>query len=221
MTFHKYGDILLADEFAATPSEWDFGKATHARIIMPSCADTEYEMQRRGFTFADRTLGVSIAVGRVTADLAMMQRRLPPMETAEHKEDIFRIAWDSFTRDRRFHICPKCDQDVSKLVLREWVDALGPVQVCMFKDRLIGFLALKEGAPDELFVHLASVEEKYRLTGAALSLYARAVEIAQAQGKRKLVGRISSLNTPVMNVYATFGAQFAEPQDIFLKDLRK
>ncbi len=220
MTFHRYGNILLADEFAETPEAWDFGGATHARVIMPSCADTECEMQRRGYTFADRTLGVSISVSRVNLDLGAMMRRMPPFETTEYKEDIFRIAWASFTRDRRFHICPQCNQEVSGLVLREWVAELGPTLVCLFKDQPVGFLSLKDVAPDTLFVHLAAVEEKYRLTGAALSLYAKAVEIAKTQGKRKLNGRISSLNTPVMNVYTMFGAQFSEPQDIFLKELK-
>ena len=69
-------------------------------------------------------------------------------------------------------------------------------------------------------VHLAAVEAKYRVTGAAMGLYAKAIEVVRERGFKTLEGRISSFNTPVMNLYATFGAQFSEPQDVFLKDLR-
>ena len=214
MTFLRYGDIFLADEVGATPSDWNFGEATHARIILPSCADTEVEMQRRGFVFADRTLKVSIPLSKVTMDLKRFQR-IPIVETNEYHEDIFRIAHESFTRDRRFHVTPKCNQDVSAVVLRQWVDELGPTIVCLYHDKPIGFLNIREN-----FVYLAAVEAKYRVTGAAMGLYAKAIESARECGFKTLEGRISSLNAPVMNVYATFGAQFSDPQDVFLKDLR-
>lgn len=214
MTFLRYGDIFLAEEVGATPAEWNFEEATHARVVLPSCANTEIEMQRRGFVFADRTLKVSIPLSKVTMDLKRFQR-MPIVETKDYQEEIFRIAHESFTRDRRFHVVPKCDQDVSAIVLRQWIDELDPTFVCLYHEKPIGFLNLKEN-----FVHLAAVEAKYRVTGAAMGLYAKAIEVARERGFKTLEGRISSLNTSVMNVYATFGAQFSEPQDIFLKDLR-
>ena len=232
MTFLQYGDIFLADGIGAVPSDWNFGEATHARIILPSCADTEVEMQRQGFVFADRTLKVSIPLAKVTMDLKRFQR-MPIVETTDYKEDIFRIAHESFTRDRRFHVAPKCDQAVSAVVLRQWVNELGASLVCLYNEKPIGFLNLRIPREVEInhgihgshgivnpFVHLAAVEAKYRVTGAAMGLYAKAIEVARERGFKTLEGRISSLNASVMNVYATFGAQFSEPQDIFLKDLR-
>ena len=233
MTFHRYGDIFLADEVASTPSDWNFEEATHARIILPSCADTEVEIQRRAFVFADRTLKVSIPLSKITMDLKRFQR-MPIVETTDYKEDIFRIAHESFTRDRRFHVAPQCDQAVSAVVLRQWVDDLGPSLVCLYHDKPIGFLNLHfptsllpnfstsqlPNSSTSPFVYLAAVEAKYRVTGAAMGLYAKAIESARECGFKTLEGRISSLNAPVMNVYATFGAQFSDPQDIFLKDLR-
>jgi len=70
-----------------------------------------------------------------------------------------------------------------------------------------------------LSYHLVAVEEKYRLSGAALGLYAKGVEVARERGYQKLVGRISTQNVAVMNIYAMFGAQFSAPEDIFLKEL--
>jgi len=213
-----YGNIKLADIEAVEPEFDDFCGATHARVTMPSCADTETIMQRKGFFFADRTLKVVVGLSKSPFDLKRFIR-LPIVETGEYKDDIFTIAHESFTRDRRFHILPKCDQAVSALVLREWVAAIDRSWVCLYHDKPIGFLVLTSTAPDACFVHLAAVKEEYRITGAAMALYAKAIEVARERGYKKLEGRISSLNTAIMNVYATFGAVFSDPQDIFLKEL--
>ena len=185
----------------------------YEREVLPSCADTEFEMVQKGWYFADRTLKVSIQLAKVTVDLKRLQR-LPIEETLDYKESIFRIAHESFTRDRRFHVAPKCDQTVRAVLLRQWVDALGPSLVCLYHENPIGFLNMREN-----FVHLAAVEAKYRVTGAAMGLYARAIELARDRGFKTLDGRISSLNTPVMNLYASFGAMFSDPEDVFLREL--
>ena len=185
----------------------------YEREVLPSCADTEFDMVQKGWYFADRTLKVSIQLAKVTADLKKFQR-LPIVETEVYKDEIFRIAHESFTRDRRFHVAPKCNQDVSAAMLRQWVDALGPTFVSLYHDRPVGFLNLKGNE-----VHLAAVEAKYRMTGAAMGLYAHAIEISRERGFKTLDGRISSINMPVMNLYASFGAQFSEPEDVFLREL--
>lgn len=214
----EYGPIRLFDAEAASPQAWDFADATHAKIILDSRPSSVVAMQQQGFLFADRTLKTSISLARCTVELDRMVR-LPLAETREHRQDILRIACASFVDDRRFHITPHCDPAVAAMVLEEWVRELDDVLVCFFRDRPVGFLALKETAPDSLFVHLAAVEERYRMTGAAMSLYAGACRLARERGYKKLEGRISSRNTAVMNVYATFGASFSEPRDIFLKEI--
>ena len=192
---------------------YDINGRRYEREVLPSCADTEFDMVRNGWYFADRTLKVSIQLAKVTVDLKRLQR-LPIEETTAYREDVFRIAHESFTRDRRFHVAPKCDQAVSASVLRKWVEGLGPSLVCLYHDKPIGFLNLREN-----FVHLAAVEATYRVTGAAMGLYARALEIVSERGFKMLDGRVSSLNTPVMNLYTYFGGQFSEPEDVFLKEL--
>ena len=78
---------------------------------------------------------------------------------------------------------------------------------------------LKDLPDNHSFIHLAAVKQKYRLTGAALSLYANAAEECKKQKKFFLDGRISSTNTAVMNLYASLGAVFFDPMDIFLKEV--
>lgn len=190
------------------------------RILEPTEAANEIRRQRQGALFADRTLGVTIVPSRVTTDLKRFMR-LEMVETLEYREDILRIAEASFTYDRRFNLSPDCDPEVRHAELKKWVDDLGPTWVALMKGVPVGFMNLRpvDGKPDTLAYHLVAVEEKYRLSGAALGLYAKGIEVARERGYQKLVGRISSQNVAVMNVYATFGAQFSEPQDIFLKEL--
>jgi len=190
------------------------------KIIEPTLAANEVARQKNGDLFVDRTLGVTIVPSRVTIDLKRFMR-LEMIETTDCRDDILRIAEASFTYDRRFNLTPDCDPQVRHEELKKWVDDLGPTWVALMKGQAVGFMNLKEVPSAEgrvLSYHLVAVEEKYRLSGAALGLYAKGVEVARERGYQKLVGRISSQNVAVMNVYAMFGAQFSEPQDIFLRE---
>lgn len=189
---------------------------TDKYIVAPTDAANEIHMQRNGFFFADRTVKTTISLSKIAVDLDKLIR-LPIMETTDFKDDVLRIAVASFAYDRRFHVQPDCSADVSSVVLKRWVEELDKVFVALFKEQPVGFLALKETAPDTVFVHLAAVEEKYRMTGAAMALYANACKAAKERGYKKLEGRVSTQNTAVMNVYTAFGATFSEPQDIFIK----
>lgn len=189
---------------------------TDGYIVAPTDAANEIRMQRNGFFFADRTVKTTIGLSKIAVDLDRFIR-LPIIETTDFKDDVLRIAVASFAYDRRFHVLPDCSTDVSSVVLKKWVEELDTVFIALFKERPVGFLALKETAPDTVFVHLAAVEEKYRMTGAAMALYADACKIAKERGYKKLEGRVSTQNTAVMNVYTAFGATFSDPRDIFIK----
>ena len=199
---------------------WSFAMRNDNPQIQICATDTKTEiaMQKNDYFFTDRTLLASINLSRCTIDTKKLIR-LPVQITKNHKAEIFTIAKKSFPYDRRFHLKPECNNKTAEIEIKKWVNELNDVLVCFYKENLIGFLALKETNNDTLFVHLAAVDEKYRLTGAALSLYASALNIAKEKGYKKLEGRISSQNTSVMNIYAHLGASFSEPKDIFIKNI--
>jgi len=70
---------------------------------------------------------------------------------------------------------------------------------------------------NQAFIRLAAVDEKYRVAGVAASLYAGAVEKCREQGIKKIWGRISSRNMSVMNLYASLGAVFSQPLDVYVR----
>jgi GNAT superfamily N-acetyltransferase len=216
----KYDKFILLDIHEDKPGDWAASDATNMRVHLPSLPEYEVFMMERGFFWADRTIGTSINISGCSLDLNRLIR-MKVDETSNYKEEIANIAKSSFTYDRRFHIRPQCDMSVAGLLLQEWIDAVDKCFVCMHKDAPVGFLALKETEPDTLFVHLAAVMEQYRTAGAAMSLYAKALQAAKERGYKKLNGRISTLNMSVMNLYAYLGARFSDPEDIFLKELKQ
>lgn len=208
-------DIVETDEIG------EFPQGDIVKICLPASNENEILMRKNGFVFADRTIQANILVSQVNIDFDRLIR-LNIEETTEYKDKIEEIALKSFPYDRRFHLRLNYDdEDLFRLIIKEWIKNLESVLIAKYKDTVIGFLALKKTAEDTLFVHLAAVDEKYRLTGAAMALYAKALQLTIAKGYKMLEGRISSKNTAVMNVYSYFGAHFENPVDIYIREYDK
>lgn len=216
----QYGSVCLLNIECMEPWDWNEGDATHVRVCLPTARENQRIMRERGFEFADRTLGVSINLHRSRLDFKAMVRLKPELVRGK-KEEILEIAKTSFPTDRRFQVAPDYDERLSQEVLAGWIEELEESYVCLYKGQVIGFLALKDCADGRSFVHLAAVKEQYRMTGAALSLYANAADMCKMRGQTYLDGRISSTNTAVMNLYARLGAAFLDPMDVFLKEVVK
>ena len=214
----QYGHVLVAEYSSESIQDWVCFNAQYLRVELPTDSNSEILMQQKGFYFADRTLKTSISLRKCSLDFNKFLR-IPIEETTEYKKEILQIAKNSFTYDRRFYVSPFGSKEIAFTVLQSYIEDLDKVLVALFKDKPIGFLALKEIDTETLFVHLAAVDEKYRMTGAAMALYAKACQIALERGYKKLEGRVSSQNVAVMNLYAAFGAIFSEPKNFFIKEV--
>lgn len=213
----EYPNIRLLNIECTQPYEWDARGATHIRVCMPVDAGHRREMLCRGFTYVDRMLDVSVNLARSKLDFAALVR-MEPVITSERRDEVYKIARQSFPTDSRFHLNCAPNQEVADVVLRGWVDALSEYYLCEHRGEAIGFLALT-GEGEQRFVHLAAVLERYRTSGAALSLYAAAAQNCKTAGVRVLTGRISTSNPAVMNLYAFLGGSFSNPTDIYHKEM--
>lgn len=217
----QYGALVLADITAKEVDDWDTSSATNVRVSLPSDIETMLLMQEKGFQFVDRMLQVTIPLAKECMDYKKLIR-LHPMCVSDRKEEITRIAQCSFTRDRRFHVAVAYNQEIANRIIADWVEKLEAVYVCSYKERLIGFLALKGAENGEsACIHLAAVDERYRMTGAALSLYAYAILEGKRLGYRRIEGTISCSNIAVLNLYSFLGGTFSNPTDIYLKEVAK
>ena len=187
------------------------------RIEIPYHRDNINTMLKKGYLFADRTIGVTVNLRSDSIEYQKMIRfDIRPAEVA--KDDILRIALSSFLFDSRFHVRTVQDNDTANEIISSWVDELSNTYVCIHKERIVGFLDLEPYGDRDCFVWLAAVEERYRAAGAAVSMYAKAVLIAKENGYEKLYGRISSGNTAVMNLYASLGGRFSDSRDVFVRN---
>lgn len=215
----RYDDIVVFDGHLNHFDLNEFGSAHAVRLSGATDPHMAVQLQKAGFIFADRTLKVTISLSKCVIDVEKLIR-VSVVETQDFKDDIYRIAAASFPYDRRFHVFEWCNAAVSQKILRVWIEEIDQALVALHGQKPIGFLVLKKTEESIGFIHLAAVDEAYRTSGAAMALYAKAIEVAKRRGYKKLQGRISSQNTAVMNIYSSFGALFSEPQDVFIKETR-
>lgn len=219
ITKKRYGEIVLANIMADQPADWNLSGATHIRVSLPSSIDNMLFMQQNEYQFVDRMLDVTINLKRCTMDL-QKSIRIEPVFVSDRHEEILALAKQSFVTDRRFHVETEYNQELADQIIEGWIEEIRNFHVCIYKEKIIGFLALKEADDRKSAgIYLAAVDERYRTSGAAMSLYAKALLIGQEKGYQNITGYISSYNTAVMNVYAHFGGIFSNPQDIYIKKL--
>lgn len=217
ITKKKYGDIMLADIFADEPTDWDMPDVTHVRVSLSSNIEYMLYMQQRGYQFVDRMFDVTINLNRCLVDLQKLIR-IKPILVDNCREEIIALANKSFVRDRRFHIETEYNQKLANAIIEGWIEEIPKFYVCIHKEKVMGFLALKENVDKKsASIHLAAVDERYRTSGAALSLYANALQVGIEKGYQNITGYISSNNPAVMNLYAYLGGVFSNPQDVYVK----
>jgi hypothetical protein len=217
-TVKVYGNIRFLQIETEKIENWNTGDATHIRVLIPATLENQITMQKNGFVFIDRSINVLINLRQIKKDYCQ-SIRMPIIKSSEYSDDIFRISLECFLEDRRFRLTPDENKKITTNVIKEWVDELTEFYVCFYKADVAGFLALKEIDSKRSFVHLAAVSKKYRLSGAAMSLYANAVKECIEKGYDSLEGCISSSNTAVLNLYTHFDAIFSKPIDFFNKEV--
>lgn len=189
----------------------------YARISIPAQSKNVKEFSAHGYALIDRTLEVKIPLAKTQVNIEKYIR-MPVIKTSSYKEEIQKIAIESFKFDNRFRVTIDENwEEIYTKILERWIDEIDNCFVCLYKDKVIGFMEIKDENTDNPFIYLAATDEKYRLTGVGMTLYAYVVNYYKNLGKTAVIGRISSKNTSVMNIYTTLGGQFSKPWDIFIK----
>ena len=168
-----------------------------------------------GYAFADRTLQTTIPL-KTDSDFQKFCR-IPLEKINQPSSRIDDIACNSFLADSRFFLTFPPNKEDQIILIRDYVNQMKPFYICKYKDEIIGFIELIETDEKTAEIRFAAVDEKYRRTGAAMSLYAGSANLYRQKGYKKLIGRISSKNVAVMNVYASLGATFSNSKDIYMK----
>lgn len=202
----------LIDQKLENISDFKGTSADYVRCFVDSArTDLATFLCEKNFAFADRTMKAIIPL-KSSADFQKFCRL--KIELSEPNERIHEIAKKSFTQDVRFWT--EFPPTMNVEVFENFFAAMKVCYICCVKNEIAGFIEIAE-RDSEAVIRLAAVDEKFRLSGAALSLYAGASDLFRQKGHRKLVGRISTRNMPVVNLYSTLGAIFSEPQDVYIR----
>ncbi len=171
-------------------------------------------LRKEGYCMIDRTLKAVIPIKKDQNFSRLC--RIPLEHAKEPGARIYEIAKQAFLLDSRFFERANPSLEEIRAAICAYVDKMGFFYLCRCKGETAGFLeVVQEGT--EAYIRLAAVDEAYRVAGVALSLYAGAVEKCREQGIKRLGGRISSRNMPVMNLYASLGAAFSQPFDVYVR----
>lgn len=199
--------------YKVSNSAEEFSAQNFRQVIISNRWDLADILRQKGYAFADRTIKASIPL-KASKDFVKLCRI--KIEESNLNERICEIAKKSFTEDVRFFdsLPPK----MNETLLEDYLSKMQACYVCRLKGEIIGFIEVVE-MPDKIsaVIRLAAVDEKYRLSGGALSLYAGAANLFQGKNFRKLEGRISCKNLSVLNLYASLGATFSASLDVYIR----
>ncbi len=192
------------------------------RVEIPTNDVDSISLQREGFTFVDRTLGAKISLNKLSEKIFSTSRvQVAHIKNLDNEDrtEILNIAVASFLKDRRFNLHLNSSNDDLEKLLMNQISDVTDCFLSYFKSEISGFLHLKKIDENCYFIELAAVLSKYRLSGAAMSLYSTAIKHAMDIGAKSVCGRISTKNSPALNIYGSFGATFSEPHDVFIKEI--
>ena len=194
-------------------SDWRELEKNSRCFIDSSRNDLADFLRQKSFVFIERTVQATIPL-KNSADFKKFCRL--PLEVSELNERISEIAKKSFVQDVRFF--DSVPPVMNEKLLENFLSEMKTCYVCRVKNEIAGFIEVVESEEkSECIIRLAAVDEKFRLSGAALSLYAGAADLWREKNFRKITGRISTKNIPVVNLYATLGANFSRPHDIYFR----
>lgn len=181
------------------------------------------ELRRDGYRLLDRVLDVDIRKNAIPDEPQRKRFECRIIEYADFADRIKDIAREVFVNDYRFHKTEELSDPDADTRISEYADSAGSsdgaeVVGLFLKDDLVGALILTKEDEKGSRIALAGVRNRYQGTGGAQELYLAAVEHAFDNGASKVVGRISSMNTAVINLYAYLGGKFTNPVDIYVKE---
>ena len=200
------------------------GWATANSVVLCSCAVPAAERYRRGclpragFQEVDFSLQVALN-GLQSTKLPEARAELREATAADH-ESIKRIAAAGFQHGR-YHADPRFPRELADRRYSQWManalsgdDPHDRVFVLGEPGRVQGFyhVSMEEAVSD---LRLASVAPELKGTMLGFDLYASILHVLKHRGVRRVIASISAANTAVMNVFATLGFRFSQPEMIY------
>lgn len=185
------------------------------------------ELLKQGFYFHDRVLRFEISVD---AQKDLLKRIEIPEGVSislsdTFTEDMYHLACEAYTTDRRFHLEQKFDSNVANDVigayLREFKEKNYLVIKALYQQKLLGFTVIRECEKKEVFENvLGATLPGMKGKMIAVPLYGRMLELASESAFKskckKYVGDVSSTNAASINLHMYFGGKVTTTIDEYI-----
>ncbi|MEE3466945.1 MAG: GNAT family N-acetyltransferase [Eubacterium sp.] len=187
--------------------------------ISPPDRDQGRRLSYDGFSLLDRVVDVEVKSTQVQG-LNRYRFTISKESVSEKKEEMLAICSEAYVNDYRFYVSGERSDPDAVARMRDLIGQLehpGTILLWVeYRENGIGFLALTS-EEDAMRITLAAVLPKYQGSGVALELYTKGILVAAEAGMNRVIGRISTTNTAVMNLYSHLGAKFTSPMDVYVR----
>lgn len=206
---------------ASTLSEYEAWRDIHGiqmasvRVDLPNTEEAN-TLERIGFRFIEVVIQPSIStVGRGWSSGSVEIVTPSPSNTRE----LFRIAETAFTSDR-FSLDHRLPIWASGKRYRAWVEtALNgcgyEVHQIALKGRVAGFFVTEPVADYGSHWHLTAIAPELHGNGVGRAAWNAMLAMEAGRGRLWVKTRISTANTPALNLYSSMGFRFSNPQATF------
>ena len=189
------------------------------------------ELLENGFRFHDRILRVEIFLkdnsGSFLNDIDIPVRggEISISLSDEYTEEMYRLACEAYTTDRRFHLEQRFDQNVANHViasyLKEFNEKNYPVIKAVHRQELLGFTVIREDRDKNCFENiLGATLPGMKGKMAAVPLYKSMLQLGSESAfenkYRRYVGDISSANVASINLHMQLGAKVVDTIDAYI-----
>ena len=182
-----------------------------------------HDLLQRGFRFLDRILTIEINLrsgGERNTEISVNDITLS--SDTNYESDVYRLACQAYTTDRRFHLDPVFNQEKADRNIQAYIDICRSRNMKIYKakhgNELLGFTIVDEEA-DEKRVYFENVLGA-TLPGMKGKLVAGPLYRSMLEGEKdsfkKYMGKVSSSNAASINLHFQLGGYVKQIQDEYI-----
>jgi len=197
--------------------EWNLDeKISFIRVTLPASRVTENNMKKLGYLKIDTRFECYINASIKIKNFDY--RFLIEMDLRNlYNDEILQLAKTCFRNDARFNFLIQYSEESYDIVLKNNIQESEYKFVCIYKEKIVGFILLQPQNESVMEIKLAAVLQEYRVLSIGVELYIKAVDFCKGKGFQFLFGSIETVNLSAVNLYSYLKAKFVTVNDTYLR----
>lgn len=178
------------------------------------------QLQEAGYCFHDRVFNVEIV--RTEKDAVVFPQGVECVISEVKTDDLYKLATEAFSHDRRFHLEKDWNQRMANHVIRAYLNKFEEAHYSVIRvlheEVLLGFVVLR-CAGDKSFENVLGCTRpgiKGKMIAYPMYLAAIALGKKLTCPEGKYIGRVSSTNMASLNLHMSLGARITSIEDEYI-----